>query len=127
MKIILIISFLFTSLFSFSQVKLVQKEITQNSHFWTSINSTTRLSNRWGVMADFHIRRENFIKDPNFYFLRTGAVYWASDNLTIAGGLAHLWLATEYPDGYQISGEKRIYQQVQWREKLNKSYFNDIS
>jgi hypothetical protein len=123
MKIILIISFLISSLLLIGQTEPVQKEITQNNHFWVSINSTTRLNNRWGVMGDFHIRREHFIKDPNFYFLRFGAVYWASDNLTIAGGLAHLWLASEYDDGFHFAGEKRIYQQVQWRDNLGKSFF----
>ena len=123
MKRLIIISFIFFSFLSHSQTGIPEKEITQNSHFWTSLNSTARISNRWGTMGDIHIRRENFVKYPNFYFLRAGAVYWASDNLTIAGGLAHLWLANKFEDGFHYAGEKRIYQQVQWREKLNNSFF----
>ncbi len=74
-------------------------------------------------MADFHMRRENFLKDPNFYFLRLGAVYWLSNRFTFAGGLAHLWSANEFDDGYYFAGEKRIYQQLQWREKFNNLFF----
>ena len=41
----------------------------------------------------------------------------------MAAGLAHLWLANEYEDGFHFAGEKRIYQQLQWREKFNNLFF----
>ena len=99
------------------------KEINHQTQFWWSINSTGRFNEHWGFMGDIHIRRENFIKDPNFYFLRLGAVYWFSNEFTLAAGLAHLWLANEYEDGFHFAGEKRIYQQLQWREKFNNLFF----
>lgn len=123
MKWFAIIFLSFLSLKGWTQIDPPKKEIIDNVQFWTSINSTTRLSNRWGVMGDFHIRRSEFIQNPNFYFLRLGAVYWGSDQLTLAGGIAHLWLANNFEGQYEFAGEKRIYQQVQWREKLNNFSF----
>ena len=102
------------------QVAMTEKEINQQAQFWTSINATSRLSNKWGAMTDFHYRRNHFMKDPNFYFLRGGAVYWINDNFTIAGGIAHLWLATTTINGFDFANENRIYQQIQWRQKINK-------
>lgn len=102
---------------------LPQKEIYEDWHFWTSINSTMRLSERWGAMADFHVRRENFIKDPNFYFLRLGGVYWLDDQFSAAGGVAGLWLATDTEVGLRYAFEKRIFQQMLWRSKIKKMTF----
>ena len=100
-----------------------EKEINHQTQFWWSINSTGRFTDNWGFMGDFHIRRDNFIKDPNFYFLRLGAVYWVSNEFTIAAGLAHLLLANKYDDGFHFAGEKRIYQQLQWRDNINNLFF----
>ncbi len=101
----------------------LEKEVDKNSQFWTSINSTFRMSDRWGAMADFHIRRENFIKDPNFYFLRFGGVYWLDDKFSAAGGVAGLWLATDTEAGLKYAFEKRIFQQVLWRSQIKKITF----
>ena len=59
---------LIIAMIAFSNLAIGQteKEIEDQVQFWTSINSTTRLSNHWGVMGDFHIRRNNFLKDPIF-------------------------------------------------------------
>lgn len=93
-----------------------EKEINNQAQFWTSVNSTWRLSNRWGAMGDFHIRRTDFIKDPNFYFLRLGGVYWINDQFSLAGGGALLWLATPDNEGnFNYALERRIYQQLLWR------------
>jgi hypothetical protein len=97
--------------------QVVQKEVKQQVQFWGSINATSRVSNKWGLMTDLHIRTNNFLKDPNFYFLRAGAVYWVNDQFTLAGGIAHLWLATATENGIDFAGEKRAYQQLQWRGK----------
>lgn len=120
MKAIVFIILFFYYANIYSQVAITEKDINQQAQFWTSINATSRLSNKWGAMTDFHYRRNHFMKDPNFYFLRAGAVYWVNDNFTIAGGLAHLWLATSTENGFDFANENRIYQQVQWRQKINK-------
>jgi len=101
-----------------------EKDVTDQMQFWTSINTTFRLTDRWGVMGDFHIRRNNFVKDPSFYFLRTGGVYWLDDKFSLAGGGALLWLATDTENaGNEFALEKRIYQQILWRNAIRRIVF----
>ncbi len=101
-----------------------EKEINNQVQFWTSINSTWRLSDRWGVMGDFHIRRDDFIKDPNFYFVRAGGVYWFNDKMSVAGGAAALWLASPaFDGGFNYGLEKRLYQQLLWRSVNGRTKF----
>ncbi len=100
-----------------------EKEIEHKVHFWTSINSTMRLHNHWGVMGDFHIRRGDIIKDPNFYFLRIGGVYWINDKISLAGGGAVLWLANIQSDETYFSLERRVFQQLLWRSVNGKARF----
>ena len=84
-----------------------EKEINEQVQFWTSINSTMRFSDHWGAMGDFHIRRNNFMKDPSFYFLRVGGVYWINDKISFAGGGAALWLATTTSETSNFALEKK--------------------
>lgn len=101
-----------------------EKEVNEQVQFWTSLNSTWRFSDHWGAMVDFHIRRNDFMKDPNFYFLRMGGVYWFNDKMSLAGGGALLWFAT--PDGgndFNYALEKRIYQQLLWRSENGRARF----
>ena len=123
MKNIFLVIFLVLS-FAFNSSAQTEKEINEQVQFWTSINSTWRLSDHWGVMGDFHIRRNNFIEDPNFYFLRAGGVYWLNDKISLAGGGALLWYA--WPDGnddFNFSLEKRLYQQLLWRSVNGRAKF----
>ena len=101
-----------------------EKEINDQAQFWTSINTTWRASDHWGIMGDFHLRRTDFIQDPNFYFLRAGGVYWVNDKLSFAGGGALLWLAIpDQQDGFNYALEKRIYQQMLWRSINGRAKF----
>ncbi len=101
-----------------------EKEINNQVQFWTSINSTWRFTDHWGAMGDFHIRRNNFIQDPNFYFLRAGGVYWFNDKISAAGGVGALWYAQKAQDGgFNYALEKRIYQQILWRSINGRARF----
>lgn len=140
MKRRLLISLVFF-LISFSYFKaagqdLPEKDINKNAQFWISTNNLFRISERWAILNDIHIRRTDFISDPNFYFLRAGAQYYIKPNLKVAAGYAHLWLTTQGNwDAFQ--NENRIYQQFsisQRYEKLNalfrlrteQRFFNNI-
>ena len=108
----------------FSAFSQAEKEVNEQAQFWTSINSTWRFSDHWGVMGDFHIRRTNFLKDPNFYFVRAGGVYWFNDKMSLAGGGAALWYAVEdETEGFNYALEKRIYQQLLWRSVNGRARF----
>jgi len=111
---VLLIS-LFVSTKILSAQEAIDRQTYNNLHFWTSVNSTFRLSQRWGAIADVHVRRENFIHDPNFYFLRLGATFWINDQFSVVGGGAALWLATETNAGLKYALERRSYQQALWR------------
>ena len=100
------------------------KEIREQKQFWWSINSTMRVSERFGVIGDFHIRRNQFVRHSNFYFARIGGTYWVSDQLTLVTGYAHLWLTKSIENSKStFLNENRIYQQIQWRQKTGKVTF----
>jgi hypothetical protein len=98
-----------------------EKEINHQVQAWFSINNTLHLTDKWGLIADAHIRRNNFISDPSFYFLRFGANYWFRDNFTAAVGYAHMWVAPAFPQWETWSNENRIYQQLLWSTPLGKT------
>lgn len=101
-----------------------QKEVNQQNQFWWSVNSSSRVSERFGVIADFHVRRNDFLDKSNFYFARIGGAYWVSDQLTLVAGYAHLWLSKPLDNGRNnYQDENRIYQQVQWRQQVGRVTF----
>lgn len=93
------------------------KEINKQDQVWVSINNTVRLSDKWGFVADLHERRNNFLKDQNFLFIRLGANYWLKDNITAGAGYGHLWLSPTTPGLKTIAKENRLYQQIQMNSK----------
>lgn len=96
------------------------KSVRHQLQTWVSINSTFRLKYRIGLMADFHIRRNNFISDPSFYFARVGPNFWIRDNMSASAGYAHLWLAPQQEGLSTWSNEHRIYQQFLWSTRMGR-------
>jgi len=91
-----------------------QKQVTRQSQVWLSLNTVARLSPRWGILADLHIRRNNFLADPSFYLVRAAANYWIKESMTAAAGYGHLWSAqSDGKGGFVFANENRIYQQFQ--------------
>lgn len=95
------------------------RSINYETHFWTSVNSTFKVTNHWGAIADLHIRRTNFIKDPSFYFARIGAMYWFNNQTTAAIGYGNLISPTS-PTSNTWNVEFRTYQQLQHANKTGK-------
>lgn len=106
-----------------AQTEVPQKVVNHQAQFWTSVNSTARLSDRWGVVADFHVRRNNFIADPSFYFARAGAAYWTGPRAYAVAGYAHMWLAVPGAEAgtWAFADENRLYQQFQWSTPMGKN------
>ena len=98
-----------------------KKEINQQYQFWGSINSVIRFNEHWGVLADFHVRRNNFLADPSFYLVRGAANYWIKPNMTVALGYGHMWMAPAEDDWHTWSNENRIYQQFQVNTKSGRA------
>lgn len=97
------------------------KEVNQQFQTWFSLNSTWHLTDRWGVIGDFHVRRNNGVKDPSFYFARVAANYWLKERLTLAAGYAHMWNAPAVEGWSEFSDEHRIYQQALLSTKVDKT------
>ena len=103
----------------FAQTK--PKEVNSQGQSWVSINSTNRLNNKFGLIADLHIRRTNFAADPNFYFARVALNYWLKENITVAVGVGQMWVAPSKAGWHHYAQEHRLYQQVQITSKLGKT------
>ena len=104
----------------FAVLGQVEKEVNQKLQTWVSINTVTKFSDHWGVIADAHIRDNGFFEDNNFYFLRGGVTYIPTKLVTLTAGYAHMWLAPSNPDWSTYADENRIYQQVNLNTTVGK-------
>lgn len=116
----LLLGCLFSSLLLTAQTSPPKKEVKDQWQSWISMNSTFRLSDHWGAIGDIHIRRTDFVSEPNFYFLRGGGGYWLNDNGSFIVGYAHMWLAPSQPGGSTWSNENRLYEQIAYASKMGK-------
>jgi hypothetical protein len=87
---------------------------------WWSLNSVFRLGDQWGAVADVHVRRNNFVADPSFYFVRAGGQYWLTEQCTLVVGYAHMWQAPDQAGGVTWTQENRIYQQLQYASRAGR-------
>ena len=95
-----------------------EKEISQQIQTWVSLNTVTKFNEHWGVIADFHIRENDFFESNNFYFLRGGLGYIPTSKSMFVLGYAHMWLAPKKESWDTYANEERIYQQAQITSKI---------
>lgn len=88
------------------------KQVNDQSQSWFSLNSTFRLNSKWGLVGDVHVRRTNFMADPNFYFIRAGGGYWFNNGLNYIAGYAHMWLTSTKKKERIYVNEDRLYGQL---------------
>lgn len=112
---IILITFLLTG--SFAQRP---REVQIQNHFWTSINTQARISNKWTLITDVQIRRTNYLKNNNFYYTRLGASYAITKNLSVAFSGGHMWLANRTATTELFVNENRLVQQVQLNHPFGK-------
>jgi hypothetical protein len=103
-------------LFAFGQT--TEKEVNHQIQSWISLNNTLKFNEHWALLEDFHIRRNDFIKDDSFYFVRSAISYMPNTKIAIAMGYGHMWVAPSKPNWNTFSNENRIYQQVQLNSKI---------
>lgn len=98
----------------------VEKQIIDQTQFWISTNNVYRYNDKMGILTDFHIRKNDFLNDPNFYFTRFGLRYWILPKVTLSGGYAHMWLAYEKEnnEGFGFTDENRIYQEILFKNQI---------
>lgn len=59
-----------------SPVKTVQKQ----EQAWLGYFNQTRFSTHWGLWADVHLRRTDFLDRWNQHLVRVGLTYYLADN-----------------------------------------------
>ena len=69
-------------IFSLNAAAQRTREVQHQNHFWTSINTQARISNKFFLVGDFHVRRTNYLKNNNFYYTRAGVGYIIKKNLS---------------------------------------------
>lgn len=107
-----------TLIFSFTLAATVlsaQKTVTDDEQTWFAVFNQTRLTNKWGIWADAHLRlKDDFVGDLSQGIVRAGPMYYLSDDvrLTAAYAYVHFFPAP----GHANIGlpEHRPWQQVQW-------------
>lgn len=92
-----------------------QKTITTDEQTWFAVFNQTRLSNKWGIWADAHLRlKDDFVGDLSQGIVRVGPMYYLSEDVRLTAAYAYVH---NFPaPGHANIGlpEHRPWQQVQW-------------
>lgn len=116
-KFRMLIFFSIIPLLSISQVQN-EKVIAHQQQTWISLNNLITFDNNWGFLADFHIRRNDFVDADSFYLIRGAAAYVTENKQLLALGYGHMWLAPSNPNWDTFSNEDMIYQLYQFNSKI---------
>ena len=107
---------LFISFAGFSQ-----KQTTYSEQVWLAYFNQTRISNKWGLWADVHLRtKEEFFTNFSTAIGRVGLTYYLNDNTKLTGGYAYI---NHFPgDAHKniSQPEHRPWQQLQWHTNYKK-------
>ncbi|HCZ37367.1 MAG TPA: DUF2490 domain-containing protein [Cytophagales bacterium] len=90
------------------------KEFRQQT--WTAYFNQTRLSDKWGLWTDVHLRfTDHFGERLGLSIFRIAPMYYITDQTRITAGYAYI---TAYNvDPIPDLPEHRLWQQIQWFEK----------
>ncbi len=113
---------LFAVLFPFIGFGQVQNEktINQQTQSWISLNSAITYNEHWGLLADFHIRRNDFVNSDSFYLVRGAVAYTTNTKEILALGYGHMWVAPSTPSYSTFSNVDLTYQLFQFNSKMGK-------
>lgn len=90
-----------------------QKQIFRNNYTWVGINSNLFLNKHWFIMADAHLKENDFFASRSFIFGRVGLGYQINNNLSVAAGYGNLLQAPSTPGWVTDADESRIFEQLQ--------------
>jgi hypothetical protein len=97
-----------------------QKSKEHVQQVWTGYFNQARLSDKWGLWLDLHLRsKEDFVSDVSQFIGRLGLMYYLNDQTKITAGYAFVnhFPAENHPD---ISmPEHRPWQQIQWHSRFS--------
>jgi hypothetical protein len=102
-----------------------EKVINQQTQSWFALNNTITFDKHWGLLADFQLRRNDFVNTDSFYLFRGAAAYITETKKVLALGYGHMWTAPSNPDWNTFSNEDFTYQLFEFSAKLgNTSVLN---
>jgi hypothetical protein len=109
------VPFLFFVFISQSIVGQTIKTVQQQEQAWLGYTNQTRLSTKWGIWGEVHLRRTDFLARWNQTLYRAGLTYYVADNVRLTAGYAYIgaYLA---PSGI-VRPEHRPWQQVWWTSR----------
>jgi hypothetical protein len=117
MKLRIFIFLLFFPLIGSGQ-NVKNKDVTVQSQSWFACISSFKISDRWVLSADAHMRRNDFLARNSFVIVRGGIGYEIRPSLLGTFGYAHLWLSPSHANWSTIANENRIYQQALYSTKI---------
>lgn len=95
------------------------KQNTNVQQFWAAYLNQTRLTNKWGVWLDLHLRtKEDFLTNFSGFIIRPGITYYLNDATRITAGYAYVG---SFPTEKLMVPEHRPWQQVQWLTNYGRS------
>ncbi len=99
-----------------------QKLIIEDEQAWVAVLNQTRLSNRWGLWFDAHLRyRDGFVQKPSVCIARLGPTWYLNNDVRFTAAYAFV---NFFPDGAHPTvsrPEHRPWQQVQWFTPIEKA------
>jgi len=106
----------------YAQFSVAQtKQTTTYQQVWLGYVNHIRLSSKWGIGIDAHIRtKDDFFNGFYQSAIRAGLTYYVTDLLRITAGYAYF---NHYPDeGHKniAQPEHRLFQQLQWQNGYGK-------
>jgi hypothetical protein len=104
-----------------AEAQAPQKLVTHNNYSWVSINSNFRINDHWFVVADVHLRENDFFASNSFIFGRVGLGYRWQDQLAVVAGYANLLEAPAPTGAGDRPDEHRLYEQVQLSSRYKKT------
>lgn len=91
------------------------------NQLWFAYFNQTRLSDKWGLWADFHLRtKENFADNFSTGIARLGLTYYLTDATKLTAGYAFVNHFPAEAHKKISQPEHRPWQQLQWHTKYGK-------
>jgi hypothetical protein len=98
------------------------KQVTDVRQLWTAYFNQTRLSDKWGLWTDLHLRtQDNFTEKLSNGIARLGLMYYLNDATKLTAGYAYV---NHFPaDAHKDISmpEHRPWQQLQWHTKYERT------
>jgi hypothetical protein len=98
------------------------KQTADVQQIWLGYFNQTRLSDKFGVWADLHLRtKENFTDNFSQSIARAGLTYYLGDNTKLTAGYAYVSHFAAEGHSKITQPEHRLWQQLQWHTKYAKT------